>query len=122
MSLMRASSYDRPDRFGWKSSPTTWRKRAEKSSNPVPSGSSMYRISTSTFKPQGDNACGWSESTRTSHFMRDPAKAERGKGKRGHQKGGNDQMSCSPRCSTDRAAETRTISVHWSELENTSVR
>jgi hypothetical protein len=26
MSLMRASSYDRSDRFGWKSNPTTLRK------------------------------------------------------------------------------------------------
>jgi hypothetical protein len=26
MSLMRASSYGRSDRFVWKSSPTTWRK------------------------------------------------------------------------------------------------
>src|SRR5438552_5689451 len=35
----------------------------------------MYRTPISTFKPQGGSVCGWSESTRTSRFMREPETA-----------------------------------------------
>ncbi len=35
MFLMRASSCGAQDQSGWKSSPTTWKKRAKKSSNLV---------------------------------------------------------------------------------------
>jgi hypothetical protein len=45
------------------------------------------------FQAPGGNACGWSESTRTSHFMREPEKVRTWRRLRGPSGTSNDQMS-----------------------------